>query len=138
MSPVQDALAIAAGLFIGVASGILGVGGGVFLVPIMTLGFAFPQHLAQGTSLAAILPTAIVGAWTHHRRGSLVREAALWVGLGGGVGAAVGAVVALALPRDILARGFGLVLLYAAYRMWPRRPPAARQTGDRDDRAEPA
>lgn len=134
MNLVRDGLAIASGLFVGVASGVLGVGGGVFLVPIMTLGFRIPQHAAQGTSLAAILPTAVVGAWTHHRAGTLVPRLALWVGLGGGIGAAVGALAALSLPRQVLARGFGLVLIYAAYRMWPRH----RQTGDGDEPAQPA
>jgi len=122
---LRDALTVLSGLLVGVASGILGVGGGVFLVPIMTLGFGMPQQMAQGTSLAAILPTSVVGAWTHHRRRSLVVRAAVWMGIGGGVGAAAGALVALALPRQVLARAFGLVLLYAAYRMWPRRRPAA-------------
>ncbi len=125
MNLLRDALTVLSGLLVGVASGILGVGGGVFLVPIMTLGFGMPQQMAQGTSLAAILPTSVVGAWTHHRRRSLVLRAAVWMGIGGGVGAAAGALVALALPRQVLARAFGLVLLYAAYRMWPRRRPAA-------------
>lgn len=134
MSLLRDLLAVVSGLVVGLASGILGVGGGVFLVPIMTLGFGIGQHVAQGTSLAAILPTSVVGAWTHHRRGHLVRRAALWVGLGGAAGAAAGAVVALRLPHDLLARAFGLVLLYAAFRIWPR----ARQTGEEDDRAQPS
>lgn len=121
MNLVRDVLAIASGLFVGIASGILGVGGGVFLVPIMTLGFGFTQHSAQGTSLAAIIPGSIVGAVTQWRQGNLVARAALWLGLAGAVGAAGGALAALALPRGILARAFGLVLLYAAYRMWPRR-----------------
>jgi uncharacterized protein len=134
VNPLFDALAILSGLLVGVASGVLGVGGGVFLVPIMTLGFGMPQHLAQGTSLAAILPTSAVGAWTHNRHGNLHRRAALVIGLTGAVGAAIGATVALSLPRDLLARGFGLVLLYAAYRIWPR----GRQTDEGDDGAEPA
>lgn len=125
MNLVRDALLVLSGLAVGVASGILGVGGGVFLVPILTLGFRVPQHAAQGTSLAAILPTSIVGAWTHWRQGNLDVRVAAWVGAGGAIGAALGAAVALSLPRQLLARGFGLVLLYAAYRMWPRD----KQTG---------
>ena len=134
MNPVRDALAVLSGLLVGIASGVLGVGGGVFLVPIMTLGFQLNQHVAQGTSLAAILPTALVGSWMHHRRRNLVLAVALWVGLGGAIGAAVGAVVALALPHQVLARAFGLLLLYAAYRMWPR----SRQTVETDERTLPA
>ncbi len=121
MNLVRDALIVASGLFVGIASGILGVGGGVFLVPIMTVGFGFAQQTAQGTSLAAIIPGSIVGAWTHVREGNLDKRAALLLGAGGAVGAVGGSLAALALPKAILARGFGLVLLYAAYRMWPRR-----------------
>lgn len=121
MNLVRDALAILSGLFVGVASGILGVGGGIFLVPIMTIGFGIKQHVAQGTSLAAIIPTSVVGAVTHGRRGTLNRWAAAWIGGGSVVGAVVGALIAIHVPREWLARGFGLVLLYAAYRMWPRR-----------------
>ena len=124
MNLVRDALLVLSGLFVGVASGIIGVGGGVFLVPILTLGFRMPQHSAQGTSLAAILPTSLVGAWTHWREGNLDVRIAARVGAGGAVGAAVGAALALALPRQALARGFGLVLLYAAYRVWQRDTPA--------------
>lgn len=118
---IRDGLTIASGLFVGIASGILGVGGGVFLVPIMTVGFGFAQQMAQGTSLAAIIPGSIVGAWTHLRAGNLDRRAALLLGGGGAAGALVGSLAALALPKEILARGFGVVLLYAAYQMWPRR-----------------
>lgn len=85
----------------------------------MTLGFGFSQHVAQGTSLAAILPTSVVGAATHYRRRNLLVRAALVMGAAGAAGAMLGAVAALALPRDALARIFGLVLIFAAYRMWP-------------------
>lgn len=118
---IHDALAILSGLFVGLASGVLGVGGGIFLVPIMTIGFGIKQHVAQGTSLAAIIPTSVVGAITHDRRGNLNRWAAAWMGGGSTFGAALGAVIAVHAPREWLARGFGVVLLFAAYRMWPRR-----------------
>ena len=121
MTLLHDALAVLSGLFVGVASGVLGVGGGIFLVPIMTLGFAIQQHVAQGTSLAAIIPTSVVGAVTHDRRGNLDRWAAAWMGGGSTVGALAGALIAVHVPREWLARAFGLVLLFAAYRMWPRR-----------------
>ena len=120
MNLLRDGLAILSGLFVGIASGILGVGGGVFLVPIMTIGFGIKQHVAQGTSLAAIIPTSVVGAATHARGGSLNHRAAAWIGSGSVVGAIAGALLAIHIPREWLARAFGLVLLYAAYRMWPR------------------
>lgn len=121
MSGLGDAAAVATGLFVGTASGILGVGGGIFLVPIMTIAFGFKQHAAQGTSLAAIIPTSVVGAITHDRAGAVDRRAAAWMGGGSALGGLAGALVAVAAPREWLTRAFGLVLLFAAYRMWPRR-----------------
>jgi uncharacterized membrane protein YfcA len=124
---LRDLLTVLAGLFVGVASGILGVGGGILLVPVMTIAFGLPQHLAQGTSLAAIIPTSAVGAVTHDRHGNVVRRAALYMALGGVAGAAVGALIALRLPREMLTRAFALMLLFAAYRLWPRKAETVSQ-----------
>jgi uncharacterized membrane protein YfcA len=124
---LRDLLTVLAGLLVGVASGILGVGGGILLVPVMTIAFGLPQHLAQGTSLAAIIPTSAVGAVTHDRRGNVLRRAALYMALGGVAGAAVGALIALRLPREVLTRAFALMLLFAAYRLWPRKAETVSQ-----------
>ena len=110
-----DALAIVGGLVAGVISGTMGVGGGVVFVPFMTTGYRFTQTLAQGTSLAAIVPTAVVGGFTHIRQGNVLRDAAIWMGAGGLGGAAVGAVVAVHAPSGILARLFALLLLANAF-----------------------
>lgn len=119
-----DAAAIGAGLFAGFLSGTIGIGGGLAFVPIMTIGFRMPQQLAQGTSLAAIIPTALVGGITHLRQGNVRRDAAIWMGGGGVVGAVIGALVAVDLPTSFLARLFGVFLLFSAYRiaMGVRRP----------------
>lgn len=116
-----DLVIIAVGFVIGLLSGVIGVGGGIFLVPLMVLGFRFDQHLAQGTSLAAILPGSVSGAVTHGRRGNVLWRQAAWMGAGGVLGAVVGAFAALFIPKLLLARVFGAFLLFAAYRMWPRR-----------------
>jgi uncharacterized membrane protein YfcA len=120
---VHDALAILAGLFVGVLSGVMGIGGGILLVPIMVLGFGFAQQIAQGTSLAAIVPTALVGAYTHDRAHNVDRAAAAWVSGGGLVGALLGALVAVHAPRELLVRLFGALLLFSAYRIWATRRP---------------
>jgi uncharacterized membrane protein YfcA len=117
---VRDVLAALGGLLVGVASGVIGIGGGVLLVPMMVLGFGFPQHLAQGTSLLAIIPIGIVGAATHHRQGHLLWRPALLMGVAGVAGAVLGALVAISLPQEVLARLFGAFLLFSAWRIWPR------------------
>ena len=119
MSPVvHDALAILSGLLVGVLSGVMGIGGGILLVPILVLGFGFGQQVAQGTSLAAIIPTAIVGSYTHDRAHNVDRAAAAWLSAGGTAGALLGALVAVQLQRGLLVRLFGVLLLYSAYRIW--------------------
>ena len=120
-----DVAAIGGGLVAGFLSGTIGIGGGLAFVPIMTIGFRMPQQLAQGTSLAAIIPTALVGGITHIRQGNVQRDAAIWMGGGGVVGAVIGALVAVDLPTSFLARLFGVFLLFSAYRiaMGARRAP---------------
>jgi uncharacterized membrane protein YfcA len=120
-----DVAAIGGGLVAGFLSGTIGIGGGLAFVPIMTIGFRMAQPLAQGTSLAAIIPTALVGGITHLRQGNVRLDAAFWMGAGGVAGAAIGAVVAVDLPSSFLARLFGAFLLFSAYRiaMGAWRPP---------------
>ena len=117
----QYALITISGLVIGGLSGITGVGGGIFLVPTLVIGFGLSHHLAQGTSLLAILPTALVGAATHLRQGEVDVRNAICIGIAGVPAALVGAALALSLPQAVLAIMFGLLLLFAASRVWPRR-----------------
>ena len=118
---LHDLLAVGGGFVIGVLSGLLGIGGGILLVPLLTIGFGSAQQVAQGTSLAAIIPTSIVGALTHDRLGNVDRRAALWTGAGAVTGTVIGGFLALRLPHDILARGFGVLLLITAWRFWVGR-----------------
>ena len=107
-------MVVLGGLAAGLISGMVGVGGGTVFVPILTTGFRFSQHLAQGTSLAAIIPTAIVGGITHIREGNVVRDAGVWMGVGGLVGAVLGALVAVHAPGLVLARIFAVWLILNA------------------------
>jgi uncharacterized membrane protein YfcA len=119
----QSFLITIAGFVIGVLSGLTGVGGGVFLVPTMVIGFGIAQRVAQGTSLVAILPTAAVGAFTHFRHGNVDVRSAAWIGVAGVPASLLGAALALWLPERVLLGLFGLFLLFAAFRTWPRRSP---------------
>ena len=109
-----DAVAVLGGLGAGLLSGTIGVGGGIIFVPFMTVGFRLPQTIAQGTSLVAIIPTAIVGGITHIRQGNVIRDGAIWMGGGGAVGAILGALIAVHVPGAVLARVFGVVLILNA------------------------
>ena len=112
-----DLLLIVGGLGAGFLSGTIGIGGGLLFVPTMTVGFRLSQAVAQGTSLIAIVPTAIVGGFTHLRQGNVLIRPALWMGGGGMVGAVIGALVAVEVPGSVLARVWGAFLVLSAYRL---------------------
>ncbi|MFN2556811.1 MAG: sulfite exporter TauE/SafE family protein [Nitriliruptorales bacterium] len=99
------------GLVSGTASALLGIGGGAIVVPVLVIGFGYGQHLAEGTSLAVIVPTALAGAATHGRRSYTDWSVGLRLGAGGLVGSLLGAEVALALPATVLSRAFGVLLV---------------------------
>lgn len=102
----------------------------MIFVPLMTVGFQVAQRVAQGTSLVAIIPTALVGGITHIRQGNVLLEASLWMGGGGVIGAVVGALVAIEVPGVWLSRAFGIFLLFSAYRLFVQaRAPEAKPSG---------
>jgi hypothetical protein len=98
------------GLFTGVAAGLLGVGGGVLMVPFLTLAVGLSQHSAEATSLVVVLPTAIVASLELRRRGVGNLPTALRFGVVGVVGAVGGALLALALPASTLRIVFAVFL----------------------------
>ena len=112
-----DAILIVGGFGAGFLSGTIGIGGGALFVPTMTVGARIPQAIAQGSSLVAIIPTALVSTITHVREGNVIAPAAMWMGGGGVVGAVIGALVAVEVPGPILARVWGAFLLLTAYRL---------------------
>ncbi len=113
------------GLVTGLLASTLGIGGGIIFVPSLVVFFGFAQHLAQGTSLAVIVPTAVVGAVLHSRRGRVDWRAALLIAAGGVAGGFLGAWAALAIDPDLLRRLFAVLLLVVAIRLVSSRP--ARQ-----------
>jgi len=90
------------GVLAGVASGLLGVGGGTLMVPFLTLAVGLTQHESEATSLLVILPTAIAATLALRRRGVGNAGLAIRFGLVGAVGAVLGALLALALPASTL------------------------------------
>jgi uncharacterized membrane protein YfcA len=100
--PTLYAALVAFGVVVGVASGLLGVGGGTLIVPFLTLAAGLSQHAAEATSLLVILPTAVAGSLALRRRGVGDLRLALRFGVYGAVGSVLGAFLALALPGSAL------------------------------------
>jgi hypothetical protein len=96
------------GVVVGVASGLLGVGGGTLVVPFLTLAVGFSQHAAEATSLLVILPTAIAGSLALRRHGVGDLGLALRLGTVGAAGSVLGALLALALPGGALRLVFAI------------------------------
>jgi uncharacterized protein len=105
------------GFLAGAAAGLLGVGGGIMIVPFLTLVVGVSQHQAEATSLLVILPTAIVATLALRRKGIGDAGLALRFGALGAVGGIVGALVALALPAHVLRLVFALFLAAVAVRL---------------------
>lgn len=104
----------------GLASGLLGIGGGIIMVPAIfwiadLMGFSLSaMKIAVATSVAVILPTAMSGAWRHNKKHAIRWRAALVLGPFGAAGAALGAYIANQLPGDVMQTGFGILLLVIA------------------------
>lgn len=105
------------GTLAGLLGSAIGVGGGIVLVPALAVLFSFDQHVAQGTSLAVILPTAVVSTIGHARAGRVNWRIAVPLATSGVVWALLGARVALALHGDVLRRLFAILLVAVAVRM---------------------
>lgn len=97
----------------GFLSGMMGVGGGVVMVPLMVIIGGMGQHIAQGTSLLAMVPAATAGAVTHYRLGNVRTDIAWGLVLGSLAGGYAGAGTAALLPDQILRAifaGIGIIM----------------------------
>jgi uncharacterized membrane protein YfcA len=117
------------GVAVGVISGLLGVGGGIVMVPALSLLMGFTQHLAQGTSLAVIIPVSISGVLVHMRRGNVVWPLVGPLALGAGLGAGVMGSLVFKIQDPALRITFGIFMVLVGISMArtpPRTNPAAK------------
>lgn len=105
------------GVGTGILSGLLGVGGGVVLVPMLVFILGTAQHLAQGISMLFIIPTALSGLWHLHKNKLVDLRIAGLVAAGSIVGAAVSANFVQYIPAAELKKLFGVFVLYSGFRM---------------------
>ncbi len=127
------------GLGAGILAGLLGVGGGLVIVPVLLWLFSvqhFPadhlMQLALGSSLATIVVTSLASAYAHHRRGAVRWDLLAWITPGILVGAGLGAWLADQISSSRLQRGFALFeLMVAAQLLWGLRVEQALERGRR-------
>ena len=112
--------ALAVGFAAGMASGLLGIGGGILFVPALVIFLELSQLHAEATSLLAVIPVAVVGAWRQQRYGNLRLRDGLVIGALSLPGVAAGTALANVLPERALELLFAGLQLVVAYQLAQR------------------
>jgi uncharacterized membrane protein YfcA len=100
------------GLIVGALSGVVGIGGGILIVPVLVFFFHMSQHKAQGTSLGALLaPIGALAFWEYYKAGNADLKAALLIGVGFIVGGYFGGLWAQRLPDVVFQKIFASLLI---------------------------
>lgn len=115
------AAGVAVGFFTASVMTLLGLGGGLIYVPALAIVFGLEQHVAQGTSLAVIVPTTIVAATIHLQNKRVDLPIAALLGAGGIAGSLLGTHLALLMTAGSLRRLFAVLLVVSALMMMRRR-----------------
>lgn len=111
-------LLIVIGIITGVMAGMLGIGGAVIMIPSLVFLMGFSQHMAQGTSLAVMLPPiGIIAAYNYYKAGQVNLKFALILAAAFIVGSYFGSKLALNLPQNILKKSFAILMILIALKM---------------------
>lgn len=106
------------GLFTGMLAGMLGIGGGLIVIPALMLFMGFSQHEAQGTSLAMMLPPiGIVAAWNYYKAGHVDIKFALILAVAFIAGSLFGSKLAIGMSENLLKKIFSIFLIVVALKM---------------------
>ena len=128
MSVMQIGMILVLGLLVGVLVGLLGIGGGIVLVPAMVYLLGYEQHMAQGTSLFILLPPIGLGAlrqyWKH---GDVDLRAGILCAIGFFLGGYAGGLLAVPLPSRDLQAIFGVFLILSAVLLWRKTQTTSKQ-----------
>jgi uncharacterized protein len=117
-------LVLLLGVTAGIMVGLLGIGGGLVLVPAMVYVLRMDQHLAQGTSLFILLPPIGLGALRQYwKAGNVDLRAGIVCAIGMILGAYLGGLVAVPMPTPRLKMCFGAYLIFSAALLWMKAKP---------------
>lgn len=118
MSVTMLLLLLAIGIVTGIMAGMLGIGGALIMIPALVYIMGLSQHMAQGTSLAVMLPPiGILAAFNYWKVGQVNIKFALILAAAFIIGSYFGSKLALTLPQPVLKKIFGILLLVVAARM---------------------
>jgi len=120
---------ILVGLLVGVISGFFGVGGGMLLIPILlTLGFNIKAAIAM--SVVQMVFSSVFGSYTNYKKGKLVVNEGIWVGIGGVLGAIIGSFFTDILPAKTLEYIFLALVIFAFLRVaTSKKPDSTKEEG---------
>lgn len=106
------------GLMAGILSGLVGVGGGIIIVPALVYFMSMSQHQAQGTSLAVLLlPVGIFAVYNYYKAGFVDINATLIIACTFLIGGFIGSKISIAIDQNLVKKIFGIFLLLVAFKM---------------------
>ena len=106
------------GLAAGILSGLVGVGGGLIVVPALIFFLGYSQHQAQGTSLGLLLlPVGILAVINYYNKGQVDIKVVIVMGIAFVLGGWLGSKLALRLPADTVKKIFAVFLFYSAFKL---------------------
>ncbi|MCW3105304.1 MAG: permease [Bacteroidetes bacterium] len=109
---------LSVGLLAGILSGMVGVGGGIIIVPALVYFMAMSQHQAQGTSLAVLLlPVGILAVMNYYKAGFVDVRSTLIIASTFLIGGFIGSKISIAIDQNMVKKIFGVVLLLVAFKM---------------------
>lgn len=117
------------GLIAGILSGLLGIGGGVIMVPLMVFVLGLGQHMAQGISMLVIIPTSFVAIYHLHKEKLVDYRISAYIAAGAICGALISANFVQYIPAAELKRIFGFFIIFTGIRMLkPKKKPANQES----------
>ncbi|HMJ77189.1 MAG TPA: sulfite exporter TauE/SafE family protein [Iamia sp.] len=117
---------VAIGVVTGTLAGLLGVGGGIVVVPVLVVGLGLPAAVAKGTSLAMVVPTSLVGTWRNVKAHNTELTTAAVMGVAGLASSFAATKISVGLDETLSNRLFGALLLLVAVSMFRKERRAAR------------
>ena len=114
---ITSIVLILVGIGIGMLSGMLGIGGGTIMVPVLRLGYGLDAFMATATSLFAIIPISLAGAITHIRARSCFPKLGLLLGIAGAVTSSAGVYLGSVSPSWLIMLAAAIIIVYSAFTM---------------------